>query len=192
MYRNLHDRPKPVTLRIIYACRNGSLGRLSERSQSNPYMDQILNELGGLVLGSVPTMLLFILLVIAYGMLVRRPLDRILAERRARTSGAMEQARGAIAAAEAETGAYEEKLRRAKAELFEARERRLKQWAAEREDALEQVRQAAQQRVSSARQGIDQSVAEARTQIEVASLDLGARVLSAVLPANVAVAEVAQ
>jgi len=155
-------------------------------------MDQILNELGGLVLGSVPTMLLFILLVIAYGMLVRRPLDRILAERRARTSGAMEQARGAIAAAEAETGAYEEKLRRAKAELFEARERRLKQWAAEREDALEQVRQAAQQRVSSARQGIDQSVAEARTQIEVASLDLGARVLSAVLPANVAVAEVAQ
>ena len=155
-------------------------------------MDQILNELGGLVLGSVPTMVLFILMVIAYGLLVRRPLDRILAERHARTAGAMEQAKGAIAAAEAETGAYEEKLRRAKAELFEARERRLKQWAAEREAALEQVRQTAQQRVSSARQGIEQSVAEARTQIEVASSDLGARVLSAVLPANVGVAEVAR
>jgi F-type H+-transporting ATPase subunit b len=155
-------------------------------------MDQILNELGGLVLGSVPTMVLFILLVIAYGLLVRRPLDRILAERHARTAGAMEQAKGAIAAAEAETGAYEEKLRRAKAELFEARERRLKQSAAEREAALEQVRQTAQQRVSSARQGIEQSVAEARTQIEVASSDLGARVLSAVLPANVGVAEVAR
>lgn len=155
-------------------------------------MDQILNELGGLVLGSVPTMVLFILLVIAYGLLVRRPLDRILAERHARTAGAMEQAKGAIAAAEAETGAYEERLRRAKAELFEARERRLKQWSAEREAALEQVRQAAQQRVSSARHGIEQSVAEARTQIEVASSDLGARVLSAVLPANVGVAEVAR
>lgn len=153
-------------------------------------MDQILNELGGLVLGSVPTMVLFILLVIAYGLLVRRPLDRILAERHARTAGAMEQAKGAIAAAEAETGAYEEKLRKAKAELFEARERRMKQWAAEREAALEQVRQTAQQRVSSAREGIEQSVAEARTQIEVASSDLGARVLSAVLPANVGVAEV--
>ncbi|QHS50392.1 ATP synthase F0 subunit B [Edaphobacter sp. 12200R-103] len=155
-------------------------------------MDQILKELGGLVLGSVPTMVLFILLVIAYGLLVRRPLDRILAERHARTAGAMEQARGAIAAAEAETGAYEEKLRKAKAELFEARERRLKQWAAERESALEQVRQSSQQRVASARQGIEQSVTEAKSQIEIASSDLGARILSAVLPASVAAAEVAR
>ena len=68
-------------------------------------MDQILNQLGELVLGSVPTMVLFILLVAAYGLLVRRPLDRILAERRARTSGALEQARSAIAAAEAAAAA---------------------------------------------------------------------------------------
>ena len=77
-------------------------------------MDEILQQLGGLVLGSVPTMVLFILLVAAYGLLVRRPLDRVLAERRARTSGAVEQARSAIAAAEAETTEYEDKLRRAK------------------------------------------------------------------------------
>lgn len=155
-------------------------------------MDQILNELGGLVLGAVPTMVLFILLVIAYGLLVRRPLDRILSERHARTAGAMEQAKGAIAAAEAETGAYEEKLRKAKAELFEARERRMKQWAEEREAALDQVRQASQQRVSSARKGIEQSVVEARAQIEIASSDLSAKVLAAVLPANVVATEVAQ
>ncbi len=74
-------------------------------------MDQILNQLGELVLGSVPTMVLFILLVTAYGFLVRRPLDRVLAERRARTTGAVEQARSAIAAAEAETDVYEDKLR---------------------------------------------------------------------------------
>ncbi len=103
-------------------------------------MDQILNQLGELVLGSVPTMILFILLVAAYGLLVRRPLDRVLAERRARTSGAVEQARKAIAAAEAETAAYEEKLRAAKAEIFQARDQKLKQWNAEREAALAQVR----------------------------------------------------
>ncbi len=155
-------------------------------------MDQILNELGGLVLGAVPTMVLFILLVVAYGLLVRRPLDRVLAERHARTAGAMEQAKGAIAAAEAETGAYEAKLRKARAELLEARERRMKQWAAEREAALEQVRQTAQQRVSGARQEIEQSVVEARTQIESVSVDLSARVLAAVLPAGVTAAEVGQ
>jgi F-type H+-transporting ATPase subunit b len=137
-------------------------------------------------------MLLFILLVIAYGLLVRRPLERILTERHARTAGAMEQAKGAIAAAEAETGAYEEKLRKAKAEIFEARERRMKQWAAERETALEQVRQAAQERIGSVRQEVEQGAVEARAQIERTSAELSAKVIAAVLPANVAATEVAR
>src|SRR6202020_3532503 len=92
--------------------------RTSKRLQPTPFMDQILQQLGGLVLGSVPTMVLFILLVAAYGLLVRRPLDRVLAERRARTSGAVEQARGAIAAAEAETSLYEDRLRAARSEIM--------------------------------------------------------------------------
>ena len=145
-------------------------------------MDQILNQLGGLVLGAVPTMVLFILLVIAYGVLVRRPLDRVLLERRERTIGAVEQAKGAIATAEAETSAYEEKLRRAKAEIFEARERRLKQWNDERDAALEQARKATQEQIHTAKQGIEVSVADARAQLEGAGAELSSRVLAAVLP----------
>jgi len=140
----------------------------------------------------VPTMVLFILLVIAYGMLVRRPLEHALAERRARTLGAVEQAKGAIAAAEAETDAYEEKLRRAKAEIFEARERRIKQWNDERDAALEQVRQATQERTRTARQGIEQGIADAKVQIEGASAELSSRVLAAVLPADVSATEAAR
>jgi F-type H+-transporting ATPase subunit b len=145
-------------------------------------MDEILNQLGGLVLGAVPTMVLFILLVVVYGVLVRRPLDRILSERRERTIGAVAQAKGAIATAEAETSAYEEKLRRAKAEIFAARERRLKQWNDEREAALEQARKATQEQILTAKHGIELSVADARNQIEGASAELGSRVLAAVLP----------
>jgi len=122
-------------------------------------MDEILNQLGGLVLGSVPTMILFIFLVIAYSILVRRPLERVLAERRARTAGAIEQARGALAAAEADTSAYEEKLRAARAEIYKMREQKLKQWNAERDAALEQVRQSMQERIRTARQDIEQSAA---------------------------------
>jgi F-type H+-transporting ATPase subunit b len=149
-------------------------------------MEQILDQLGELVLGSVPTMVLFILLVIAYGLLVRRPLDRILAERRARTTGAVEQARGAIAAAEAETSAYEEKLRNARATIFQTREEKLKQWSAERESAIEQVRQATQERIRAARLDIEQSAAAARQQIEGMSAELSSRILGAVLPAGFA------
>ncbi len=155
-------------------------------------MDQILNQLGELVLGAVPTMILFILLVIAYGFLVRRPLDRVLAERRARTLGAVEQARSAIAAAEAETAAYEEKLRAAKAEIFQARDKKLKQWNAEREAALALVRKHTQERIQGAKAEIDQSAQEARLQIVGQSEDLSSRILDAVLPAGIRQTEVAQ
>jgi F-type H+-transporting ATPase subunit b len=148
-------------------------------------MDLILYQLGELVLGSVPTMILFILLVAAYGLLVRRPLDRVLAERRARTSGAEESARGAIAAAEAETSAYEEKLRSARAEIFAARDQKLKQWNAERDAALAQVRETTQERIRGARQEIEKSAQEARLHIVSVSDELSSRILSAVLPAGV-------
>jgi F-type H+-transporting ATPase subunit b len=146
----------------------------------------ILNQLGGLVLGSVPTMVLFVLLVVAYGLLVRRPMDKVLAERRARTSGAVEQAKGAISAAEAETAVYEGKLRAAKAEIFQARDKKLKQWTAERDQALAEVRTATQARVQSARQEIEQSAAVAKKQIEGMSEELSTQILRAVLPAGVA------
>ena len=144
------------------------------------------------MLGSVPTIILFILLVIAYGFLVRRPMERILAERRARTSGAVEQARGAIAAAEANTSAYEDKLRAAKAEIFHARDQKLKQWNAEREAALEEVRNSTKQRVLTAKLDIEKSATDARSQIESLSGELTARILTAVLPAGITPTEVAQ
>ena len=148
-------------------------------------MDQILNQLGGLVLGSVPTMIFFILLVILYGFLVRRPLDKILAERRARTTGAVEQAKGAIAAAEAETAVFEDKLRAAKSEIFNIRDQKLKQWNAERDATLEQTRARTQERVRTARTEIEQSAATARQQIESLSNALSEQVMRAVLPAGI-------
>lgn len=147
-------------------------------------MDEMLNQLGGLVLGSVPTMVFFILLVIAYGVLVRRPLDRVLAERRARTSGAVEQAKEAILAAEAETLVYEDKLRRAKADVFAAREQRLKQWDVERDQALTQARAATGETVKRAKTEIERSVAVARQQIEGTSTELSEQILRAVMPAG--------
>jgi F-type H+-transporting ATPase subunit b len=145
-------------------------------------MDQILNQLGGLVLGSVPTMVLFLILVVAYGLLVRRPLDAVLAERRVRTSGAVDQARGAIAQAEEKTAEYEDKLRRAKTEIYAAREARLKQWAGERDKALGDARAATTAKVQAAKGEIEQGVVAARRQIEEMSVELSEQIMRAVLP----------
>jgi len=147
-------------------------------------MDDILNQIGGLVLGSVPTIILFLTLVVAYGFLVRRPLDRVLAERRARTTGAVEKARGAISEAEARTAEYEESLRKARAEIFAAREARLKQWNAEREQALAEARTATTQKVLAGKLEIEQSVVAAQRQIEGASAQLSEQILRAVMPAG--------
>jgi F-type H+-transporting ATPase subunit b len=153
---------------------------------------EILQQLGGLVLGSVPTMIFFILLAILYGWLVRRPLEKTLAERRARTTGAVEQARGAISAAEAETQVYEDKLRAARAEVIAARERLLQQWNAERDLALSDARGTAQERVKNARKQIEDSAATARQQIESATEMLSEQILQAVLPKGANVSEARQ
>jgi F-type H+-transporting ATPase subunit b len=147
-------------------------------------MDEILNQLGGLVLGAVPTMILFLILVVAYGFLVRRPLDAILAERRARTSGAVEQAKNAIAAAEAKTAEYEDGLRKARAEILAAREARLNQWSAERDAALAQVRAATNLKVKAAKDEIELSVVSARKQIDGMSVELSEKIMRAVMPAG--------
>jgi len=153
---------------------------------------EILHQLGGLVLGSVPTMVFFLLLVAAYGLLVRTPLDKTLAERRARTTGAVEKARGAIAAAEAEATVYEEKLRSARSEIMAARERKLQQWQAERDQALQSARDVAQARVNAAKQEIEGMSVSARKQIEEATAQLSEQILRAVLPAGTKLSEARQ
>jgi F-type H+-transporting ATPase subunit b len=153
---------------------------------------EILHQLGGLVLGSVPTMVFFLLLVAAYGPLVRRPLDKTLAERRARTTGAIEQARSAISAAEAEATVYEEKLRAARSEMMAARERKVQQWQADRDQALKSARDAAQGRVNTAKQEIEGMSAGARKQIEESTTLLSEQILRAVLPSGTKFSEAPQ
>jgi len=145
-------------------------------------MDQIFNQIGGLVLGAVPTMLLFIFLVVAYGILVRRPLDRALAERRARTSGAVEKAKDAISDAEAKTAEYEDRLRRARAEIFAARDARTKQWAAQREQTLADARATTSQKVLAGKLEIEHGLADALRQIESVGAELSEQVVRAILP----------
>lgn len=155
-------------------------------------MDVILKQLGGLILGSIPTMVFFVVLVIAYGVLVRGPLERTLADRRARTSGAMEEAQGAMEAAEAETAVFEDKLRAAKAEIYQAREAKLKEWNAERDRALEEVRRSTGERVRAAKAEMEGSMDAAKQQIESGSGELSTLIMRAILPAGVSGSEAAQ
>ena len=52
-------------------------------------MDEILRQLGDLLLGSIPTIFFVTFLYVAYRILVHSPLTRVLDERRRKTEGAV-------------------------------------------------------------------------------------------------------
>src|ERR1035441_6394744 len=145
-------------------------------------MQEISQQLGTLLLGAVPTMLLFVLLIVAYQFLIQGPLGATLKQRRARTDGAVEDAQKAIALAEDRAAEYAAKLRLARAEVYKVREQRVKQGNAERDAALEAGRRAAALKVTQARAELEGGAAKARQAIQASAGDLADRVVRAVLP----------
>ena len=145
-------------------------------------MQVILQQLGTMFVGAIPTAMLFIVLVLAYQFLVQGPLTATLAKRRALTEGAMEDAQKAIADAEARTAEYSAKLRQARAEVYKIREQRVKQWNAEREAQLDVARKAAGQKVSQARAELEAEAAAARQTIQGTVAELAGQVVRAVMP----------
>jgi F-type H+-transporting ATPase subunit b len=135
------------------------------------------------MVGAIPTTLLFIVLVLAYQFLIQQPLSETLKKRHDLTEGAMEEARQAIAQAEARTAEYAAKLRQARADVYKLREQRVKQWNTEREAHLEDARKAASARVSQARAELDSEAASARQAIQASAGDLAGQAVRAVLPA---------
>ena len=135
-------------------------------------MDQTLRQLGELLLGAVPTVILLTLVYILYTAIVHKPLQRALDERRSKTEGAAEKSRADIAAADARTSEYEQKLREARANVFRAQEARRKVALDARTAALNEARSRAQSQVQAAKADIekDREAAQAGLQGEAQSL----------------------
>jgi F-type H+-transporting ATPase subunit b len=135
-------------------------------------MDQTLQQLGELLLGAVPTVILLALLYLLYTTIVHKPLGRVLEERRSKTEGAVEKSKADISAAEARTAEYEQKLREARAAVFRAQEMRRQAVLQARAQAVSEARTKAQAQVQAAKAAIesDRAAAEQSLQGEVATL----------------------
>jgi len=135
-------------------------------------MDDTLHQLGELLLGAVPTVILLALLYALYNRIVHKPLRRVLEERRSKTEGAVERSRADIAAAEARTSEYEQRLREARATLFRAQEARRQEALEARRNAVNDARRKAQAQVQTAKKDIeaDRVAAQATLRTEAAAL----------------------
>jgi F-type H+-transporting ATPase subunit b len=145
-------------------------------------MDETLHQLEGLLLGSVPTIFLFLLIVILYRSLVYGPLTRTLNERRERTEGAIEQANAAMAAAAAKAQEYEAQLRAARSRIFHARQVKQQQWARERDNAIAEAHGAAQRQLEEAKSALQVQTEAGHRTIEDSIDELAKDILAAVLP----------
>ena len=144
-------------------------------------MDEILRQLGELLLAAIPTVVVFLLLFFSYKLILHNRLPSVLDERRARTEGAIEKAKADIAAAEARTAEYEQRLREARLAIFKKQEARRQQLMQARAEAAAEARAAAQGRVKAERASFAQDVEKAKGDLQSESEGLATQIIRAIL-----------
>jgi F-type H+-transporting ATPase subunit b len=144
-------------------------------------MDQTLRQLGELLLGSIPTVILLTLLYVLYTAIVHKPLRRVLEERRNKTEGAVEKSRADIAAAEARTSEYEQRLREARATVFRAQEARRKAALDARTVALNEARNKAHAQVQASKADIQKDRDAALNGLQAGAQTLATEIMRRVL-----------
>ena len=144
-------------------------------------MDETFRQISELLLGSIPTIIFFLLLYGLYIVLVHKPLMRVLAERRARTQGAIEKARADIALAERRTAEYEQKLRDARIAILKAQEARRAVATKARDAAVAQARTQSQAQVQQAKAAIEQDKQAAQTTLDSEAGRLATEIIRIVL-----------
>jgi F-type H+-transporting ATPase subunit b len=144
-------------------------------------MDQTLHQLGELLLGAVPTVILLAILYALYTSIVHKPLQRVLEERRSKTEGAVEKSRADIAAAEARTAEYEQKLREARAAVFRAQEAKRQAALQARANAVAEARGRAQMQVQAAKTDIEKDRASAQEALHGEAAALAQEIVRRVL-----------
>ena len=126
-------------------------------------------------------MILLALLYLLYTTMVHKPLRRVLEERRSKTEGAVEKSRADIAAAEARTSEYEQRLREARATVFRAQEARRKAALDARTAALNEARNKAQAQVQAAKADIQKDRDAAQHGLQSEAQALAAEIMRRVL-----------
>jgi F-type H+-transporting ATPase subunit b len=144
-------------------------------------MEETLKQLGGLLLGSIPTVIFMVLIYAAYSVLVHKPLSRVLAERHDRTEGAVMKAKADVAEAEARTSEYEQRLREARTAVFKAQEAKRQQAAQVRDAAVAEARNVAHLRAEKERAGIAEQQDNSKEALQAQSQALAAQIVQTVL-----------
>ena len=140
-----------------------------------------LKQLGELLLASIPTIISLLIVWGGYRALVQKKLQQVLAERHARTEGAIQQARAAIAKAETRTTEYEQKLGEARSSIYKLQEARRRHVMEKRSAALAEAHRQADEMIKRARLDLESDVKQARGTLEHQAETLATQIINSIL-----------
>ena len=144
-------------------------------------MEQTLKQLGDLLLGAIPTVVLLLTLYGLYHAILHKPLEAVLAERRNRTQGAVEKARADISLAAQRATEYETRLRDARMSIFRSLDQRRKQALEARAEAVAQARERAHQLTAQAKAQIEADSGAARASLSADSERIANQIIGTLL-----------
>ena len=144
-------------------------------------MESVISSLGALMLRALPTF--FILLFLHYYLKIMffKPLERVLAERKAATAGLKKLADESIRNAERKAAQYEEAIRAARGTLYKEQEERRSVWRREQAAALASMREQADSLVLEAKKRLSSEKDSAQSSLRGESEALAEQIARAAL-----------
>jgi F-type H+-transporting ATPase subunit b len=150
---------------------------------------EIFRQVGELLLFSIPTILCLLVVWWTYRVLVHTKLQQVLAERHARTEGAIQQAKAAIASAEQRTAEYEQKLREARAQIYAVQESYRNRVMQRRAEAIAEARKQSDEMIRGARRQVEQEMLAAKTGLQKQAETLADQIIQSILRPALAAGE---
>ena len=144
-------------------------------------MDEILRQVGTLLIAAIPTALGLLVVWAGYRFIVHGKLQQVLDQRHALTEGAIQKAQQEIAAAEARTANYEQRVREARAQIYQQQQAYRQRVLEQRNAALAAARKQAGDMVKQARAALEKDVLAAKTSLEQQANVLADQVIEQVL-----------
>ena len=144
-------------------------------------MDATLHALGEILLKAVPTVLLVVVLHFYLKYVFFKPLKKVLEERYNATEGARKLAAETLERAKAQTADYENRLRAARTEVYQAEERHYREMQERHAAQLAEVRQNARKMLQTAQEQIGREAEQAKAALAGESDALAAEIVEAVL-----------
>lgn len=136
----------------------------------------MLHALGAILLRAIPTFLMVVVLHFYLKSVFFMPLEKVLDQRREATEGARQLAQQSLDEAAAKTAEYEEKLRAAKSELYQAQEKLHKEIQQREAAAIAEARAAADAATKTAKAELSAEMVGLKGQLAAQSDSLAAQI----------------